>query len=113
MNKETVASDKLIIALPFYTRLWKENGKTTSTVVNMIDISIPAGAKKTWDDTTKQNYIEWRNNSIKYKEWIEDKESISAKLDLVNKYHLGGAGFWEKDRETSDVWEVIDQKLDQ
>jgi hypothetical protein len=32
---------------------------------------------------------------------------------LVNKYHLGGAGFWEKDRETNDVWEIIDQKLNQ
>ncbi len=113
MGQEGVAHDKLIIALPFYTRLWKENGKTTSVVVNMVDISIPAGVKKTWDDGTKQNYIEWRNNSIKYKEWIEDKDSISAKLDLVNKYHLGGAGFWEKDRETEDVWEIIDLKLNQ
>ena len=79
----------------------------------MVDTIVPAGVTPTWDVATKQNYIEWKNNSITYKEWIEDKDSISAKLDLVNKYKLGGAGFWEKDRESSDVWVVIDEKLDQ
>jgi spore germination protein YaaH len=79
----------------------------------MVDTKIPAGVNATWDEATKQNYIEWKSNGVTYKEWIEDKDSISAKLDLVKKYNLAGAGFWEKDRETQDVWDVIDEKLNQ
>ena len=43
--------------------------------------------------------------------WIEDEESIKAKLDLVNQYDLAGAGFWSKDRELNTVWSIINEKL--
>lgn len=113
MGQEGVSSDKIVLALPFYTRLWRESGTVSSSVVNMVDTKIPSGVNATWDEATKQNYIEWKSNGVTYKEWIEDKDSISAKLDLVKKYNLAGAGFWEKDRETQDVWDVIDEKLNQ
>ena len=113
VGQEGVSKDKLIVALPFYTRLWRESATVSSTVVNMVDIKIPTGVKTNWDEATKQHYIEWKSNGITYKEWIEDKDSISAKLDLINNYKLAGAGFWEKDRETPDVWGVIDDKLNQ
>ena len=35
--------------------------------------------------------------------WIEDEASVKEKLTLVEKYKLAGAGFWEKDRETSEI----------
>lgn len=100
--------------MPFYTRLWREDGSgiVTSKVVNMKDVKIPNGVQAKWDDRLKQNYIEYSDGGAgKYKMWIEDAQSIAAKLDLVNQYELAGAGFWEKDRETEDVWEVIKEKL--
>lgn len=110
--QEGISSDKLILAMPFYTRLWKEsNGKITSKVVNMKDVEIPSNVKVTWDDTTKQNYYEYEENGTTYKMWIEDETSISNKLNLVNQYNLAGAGFWEKDREKDGVWSIIKEKL--
>ncbi len=112
LGQEGVPANKLIVSVPFYTRLWKEqNGIVTNKVVNMNKITIPSGVEKTWDDATKQYYIEYTSDGATYKMWIEDTESISAKLDLINKYKLTGAGFWEKDRETSDVWEIVKDKL--
>ena len=112
LGQEEVKSDKLILAIPFYTRLWKEsNGKLSSKVVNMKDISIPENITTTWDNSAKQNYYEYEKDGAKYKMWIEDETSISYKLDLVKKYKLSGAGFWEKDRETKGVWSVINEKL--
>ncbi len=102
--------------MPFYTRLWREDGSggVTSKVVNMKDIKLPNGVQIKWDEKLKQNYIEYPDGgSGKYKMWLEDAKSISAKLDLVNEYELAGAGFWEKDRETEDVWNVIKEKLNQ
>ncbi len=112
LGQEDVSKDKIILAMPFYTRLWiEENGKLTNKVVNMKDVKIPANATKVWDDNLKQNYIEYKVGNAVYKMWIEDKDSISCKLDLVNKYDLAGAGFWEKDRENEEVWDIVEQKL--
>ena len=73
--------------------------------------NIPEGTEITWDDSLKQNYAEYQKNGTTYKVWIEDKESIKCKLDLVNKYNLAGAAYWEKDRETEDIWEVVEETL--
>ena len=112
LGQEGVESDKLILGIPFYTRLWKEDdGTLTSSVVNMRSVTIPEGVGKTWDEETKQFYIEYEKNGATYKMWIEDEESIKAKLDLVNQYDLAGAGFWSKDRELNTVWSIINEKL--
>ena len=112
LGQEGVPKEKLILAMPFYTRLWKEeNGKLSSQVVNMNKITIPSGIEKKWDNELKQNYIEYQSGNATYKMWIEDEESISAKLDLVNQYDIVGAGFWEIDRETAGVWNIVSNKL--
>lgn len=112
LGQEGVDKDKLIIGIPFYTRLWKEtDGTLTSSVVNMRSVTVPDGAKKVWDENTKQYYMEYTSNGATYKMWIEDEESIKAKLDLINKYELAGAGFWSKDRESNTIWSIIADKL--
>ena len=98
--------------MPFYTRLWKEtDGTLTSSVVNMRSVTIPDGVEKTWDENTKQYYIEYEQNGTTYKMWIEDEESLKAKLNLVNQYDLAGGAFWSKDRESNTVWGIIADKL--
>ena len=98
--------------MPFYTRLWSEkDGKVSSDVVNMKNIKIPQNVTARWDEITKQNYYEYQNNGVTYKMWMEDEQSISEKINLVNQYNLAGAGFWEKDRETPGVWNIVKEKL--
>lgn len=110
--QEEVPKEKLIVASSFYTRLWKEeDGELSSRVVNMRDITIPNGAQISWREDEKQNYMEYTDGDATYKMWIEDEQSISAKLDLINKYDLAGAGFWEKDREKDGIWKIVSDKL--
>ena len=101
--------------MPLYTRLWKEeNGEVTPTVIFMNEVEdyIPEGVEKVWNEDTKQYYIEYTEGNATYKMWIEDEESIKAKIDLVNTYTLAGAGFWDINRGNSDIWNVIKEKLD-
>lgn len=115
LKQEAVAKEKIILGMPLYTRLWKtdSNGKTTSNVVNMnqIDNKLPSNVEKVWDENTKQYYVEYEANGTKYQMWIEDEKSISEKLDLINKYEIAGGAFWEKDRETDNIWTLAEEKL--
>ncbi len=114
LGQEGVDSDKLVLAVPFYTRLWKEsNGEVSSDTVDLKDVDkvLPANVERKWDDNLKQYYVEYTENGAVYKMWIEDTTSISAKLDLINEYQLAGAAYWEKDRESEEVWDVVQEKL--
>lgn len=114
LGQEGVDPDKLVLAVPFYTRLWKEaNGKISSDTVDLknVDKVLPANVEKKWDDNLKQYYVEYTENGAVYKMWIEDTTSISAKLDLINEYQLAGAAYWEKDRESPEIWNIVQEKL--
>lgn len=115
IKTEEVKSSKIILGIPFYTRVWTENtdGKLTSNIVNMKDINkvIPSNAQKQWLDDLKQNYVEYQEKGATKKIWIEDLDSIKAKVSLVNEYELGGVSAWAKDREDPDVWAVIANEL--
>ena len=107
-------ADKIILGIPLYTRLWKEeNGKITSKTVNIKDVDsiLPNGVNKSWNNELKQNYVEYTQDGAIYKMWIEDEMSIKEKVDLVNKYNLAGTAAWEKDRESANIWTVINQTL--
>lgn len=108
LGQEAVKKEKIILGMPLYTRLWKtdSSGKSTSAVVNMNKISekIPNDVEKKWDENTKQYYIEYTSENYKYQMWIEDVNSIKEKLNLITTYELAGGAFWEKDRETQDIW---------
>ena len=115
LGQEGVEADKLILGIPFYTRLWVErNGKISSREVKLmkdIDEVLPTSAKRTWDENLKQYYVEYKQNGATYKMWIEDEKSIEAKLDLITQYNLAGAAFWEKDMEPDSIWNLVSSKL--
>ena len=113
--QEDVESEKIILGMPFYTRLWKEKDgeKIDSSVVNMknVDNVLPGDVEKVWDNELKQNYVEYEKSGITYKMWIEDLDSIREKVGLVDKYNLAGVAAWAKDREDESVWGVIKEEL--
>ena len=125
-----VPAKKVISAVPFYTRLWREVPKTeeelaeqegteaaqypmkvTSEALGMkdaLDKVNGAGATAVWDDTVKQNYAEWTgSDGATYKIWLEDSASLEKKLELMKTNKLAGTAAWKLGFETSDIWELI------
>ena len=110
IGQEAVAKEKIILGIPLYTRLWKEDGgKITSKVVNIkdVDSTLPSDIQRKWDEELKQNYVEYTDGSATYKMWIEDEKSITEKIGLAKKYDLAGIAFWEKDREYDGFWQFV------
>ena len=115
LGQEEVEAEKIILGMPFYARVWKEsNGKIEEiwkVDMKALDEMIPESAQKIWDDDLKQYYVEYVENGLTNKIWIEDEESIEAKLSLITEYNLAGAAYWAKDREPESIWQVISETL--
>lgn len=116
LQTEEIESEKLILAVPFYTRVWTtdSSGKIISRgTIDMKDIDsiIPEGVQKTWDDEIKQNYVEYMDGTNKKQIWIEDIESLRAKILLIKENNLAGVASWQKDMETSEVWQMFEEEL--
>ncbi len=114
IKQEEVDPSKIILGVPFYTRVWTQSGDdvdSTAVSIKNLDRYVPDGVEKTWDEDLKQYYVEYQRNGTTYKIWMEEEQSIGAKLDLVNQYGLAGASFWTKDREMPEIWTVIKDKL--
>lgn len=116
-----VSKDKLISAIPFYTRLWYTetlaDGTTnvTSEAYSMDNIEAlltEKGVTAAYDESTGQQYAEWTDSDGKFCQvWLEDENSIAARAALISKYELSGIAEWVLGREQSWVWDVISQNI--
>lgn len=116
LKTEEIKADKIILAVPFYTRLWSEdsNKNVTSKVVYMKNINkaLPSNVQKQWNDQTKQNYVEYSEENMIKKMWIEDTNSIKEKLNLIKTNELAGVAAWAKDMEDENIWNIFKTELD-
>lgn len=116
-----VSKDKLISAIPFYTRLWYTEtladgtANVTSEAYSMDNIEAlltEKGVTATYDESTGQQYAEWTDSDGKFCQvWLEDENSIAARAALVSKYELSGIAEWVLGREQSWVWDVISKNM--
>lgn len=116
-----VSKDKLISAIPFYTRLWYTQtladgtANVTSEAYSMDNIEAlltEKGVTATYDESTGQQYAEWTDSDGKFCQvWLEDENSIAARAALVSKYELSGIAEWVLGREQSWVWDVISKNI--
>ena len=113
LQTEEIESEKIILAVPLYTRVWTtdsdENVTSKTVAMKNIDKVIPDGVEKKWDDDLKQNYVEYMDGNSKKQIWIEDLKSLKSKLSLVSENNLAGVGSWQKDMESDGVWKLISE----
>lgn len=116
LQTEEIESNKIILAIPFYTRVWTTNSEgeiVSRNTVSMKNINkvLPEGINKEWDNDLKQYYAEYTDGNNKKQIWIEDIESLKAKVSLINENDLAGVGSWQKDMETDEVWQMLKEEL--
>ncbi len=111
-----VPPGKLILGIPFYTRLWQEEtdaeGKTklTSKALSMDSAAewISAnGAEIIIDEKSGQHYVEVSKDNMTYRMWLEDDYSLTKRVELMKKYRLAGLGAWRRGFENEEAWPVL------
>ena len=129
---DEVPAGKVINALPFYTRMWTVSDRNddemavapTDASGNLITYKINevqtlpmqqaidtakshSNAVTTWDETTKQNYVEWTSSNGKTMMWLEDQASLEAKLQVMSSNNLAGVAVWQLGYGESFAWDAI------
>ena len=110
-----VAPERTILAIPFYTRLWKTTGgAVTSEAIGMDEAQnvLSANAvEPVWDGSVGQNYATFEQDNSTYQIWLEDAQSIAEKVKLIPKYNLAGVAQWKLGFENSSIWQTISDNL--
>ncbi len=111
MTIDEAPANKVINAVPFYTRIWETDGADVSS--QAVDMATATewlathGLTPEWDEETCQNYASYTDGNKVVECWLEDAESLKVRLNIMNKYELGGLGCWRLGFETPDIWETI------
>ena len=134
-----VPADKVINAVPLYTRLWIETPKTEEEIENektgfnedgseytvdeedippytleiqtlkMADgiVTAKANGSVAWDEETAQNYATWEKGGKTYEIWLEDRDSLEAKLKVMQENNLAGVAAWQVNYAEDYVWDLF------
>ncbi|MDO4648125.1 MAG: glycosyl hydrolase family 18 protein [Eubacteriales bacterium] len=112
---EEVPAERVINAIPFYTRVWKtQAGTLSSEAVGMsraAELVAENHAETYWDTNVLQTVASYETAEASYKIWMEDQASIAEKVKLIPKYQLAGVAAWKLGLEDSSIWATITENL--
>lgn len=116
-----IPADKLISAIPFYTRIWYTSTDEAGTAyINSEELSMNAvsatleswSLTPQWDPSTAQNYISWyTDDGVLCEIWIEDADSLLRKALLVSSNDLAGCAIWALGFQDDSVWKVVSENI--
>jgi spore germination protein YaaH len=112
---EDVPPQKVILGVPFYTRLWREETKSgvftiTSRALGMEQVEEILRSNQAviqWDASARQNYAVYREGGAQCRAWLEDESSMALRVELVQKYALAGIASWRRGFEKPSIWYTI------
>jgi spore germination protein YaaH len=119
---EEVPPQKLLLGVPFYTRLWTEtmqadgSVKVSSKALSMTRAQEWVTERKLTpklDEQSGQLYVQYEDpkDGKVYKMWLEDATSMQKRIALVQKYNLAGVASWRRGFEVPQIWESIEDGL--
>lgn len=107
--------ERIVVGIPFYTRLWKETTKDGQLMLSSEALTM-AGAESvlkqnnveaSWDAKTAQNYVEYEKDGAVYKMWMEDEKSLTEKLRVIAGADAAGVAAWRLGYESEEIWGLI------
>ncbi|MGE5549309.1 MAG: glycosyl hydrolase family 18 protein [Bacteroidota bacterium] len=108
-----IPSRKIVVGLAGYGYDWVQGrtgakGKEFPEIQSLVN---RLGVTPKWDAASKVPYIRYSSGGQSRIIWYENSWSAALKLDLVNRYNLGGVALWRLGGEDPRLWKVIWEKF--
>lgn len=110
---EQVPSDKVVLGVPLYTRLWKEEVMESGEInVSSEALSMQKAAQwvkernltPVYDEETGQDFVSYEEGNVTYKIWLENETSLKKRAELTSTYNLAGVATWARFFGTDDAF---------
>lgn len=106
-----VPKEKVINAVPFYTRVWKENKDgSSSDALGISDAKAWVKSNRVslqWQESLGVFYGEKITDDESKVVWMEEERSLGLKMNLIRDYDLAGVGCWKLGFEPKTIWDVV------
>lgn len=106
-----VPKEKVINAVPFYTRVWKTNKEgNSSDALGISDAKAWVKSNKValqWLEDVGAYYGEVITEDESKIVWMEEERSLGLKMDLIKEYDLAGVACWKLGFEPKEIWDVV------
>lgn len=107
---QNVPSNKIILALPFYSREWVADTGAYAGDISLIrqgEIARNFTAKKEWNAAVGQYILDYTKQGVKHRIWAEDSRSLTLKYEMAISRGVTGFAYWYMGAETEDIWTSI------
>ncbi len=108
-----IPREKILLGIPTYGYNWPLpwiKGQTRAVSVSnpqAIALARTYGSVIQYDETALAPWFTYTDAQDSHEVWFEDVRSILAKLKLISKYKLKGAGYWNMMRPFTQNWMLL------
>jgi spore germination protein YaaH len=110
--KDRVPPHKLVLGIGLYGYDWGGGDTADDLQLSQVTRRIAANqGEQGWDERAASPWFRYQNDGVARTIWYEDARSVEAKLDLVDRYDLGGAFIWRLGGVPDDIWRAAERAL--
>ena len=108
-----IPSEKIFLGVPNYAYDWPlpyVRGNTKAEKLSnqeAVNLAVEKGAQIIFDEIAQTPFFNYSENGTTHVVWFDDARSINEKLNLVNKYDLYGASYWNIMQWFAQNWLVL------
>lgn len=109
-----IPAEKVILGVAWYGYDWNTTSGPPAKALRynqVMDIIRETKAAVQYSNEEETPFFRYTKDGQNHEVWFEDQRSVDARLELVNKYNLAGAGGWRMGHEDSRVWQSFNARL--
>lgn len=102
---EWVPAKKLRLGIPLYHRQWSGKAVTEGSYEEARAMAERRGAAILMDPTEREKTLAFGDGAEAAVAWLQDRETLRERLELVRRYGLGGLSAWRLGHEDPALWD--------
>lgn len=104
--KAGVKPAKIYLGIADYGYLWTQGSTKATTIPLKVMYQHKYGAY-TWSPTYKEAYDKYTSGGVSHIIWFVNDRAAKDRINLAEKYHLGGVAFWRIGYEDAKWWNTV------